>query len=160
MKQITKLLTSINHPIRFCLFVAAFAVTLVSCGGGTPPTVESNNQAVLDYINTRHTSVEPTFIAGDVSTSGMRQNYEAAVQSFLNDSLTTARAHNEILPIDSASVASLLRTYKTQDFAYAMSYYYKALVLSGMPAATAYPTAQYLASAVNQAYDLAIASLP
>ena len=157
-----KLLTSINHTIRKCILAAVSAVMLVSCGGGTPPTVESNNQSLLNYINTRHTSVEPTFIAAEnISTSQRPQiNYEAAVQSFLDDSLTSARAHNEILPIDSASVASLLRTYKTQDFAYAISYYYNALVRAGMPAATAYPTAQYLASFVNQKYDAAIASLP
>ena len=87
-------------------------------------------------------------------------NFEAAVQSFLNDSLTSARAHNAVLPIDSASVASLLRTYKTQDTEYAVAYYYRALGLQGMPLATAYPTAQYLASFVNQKYDAAIASLP
>lgn len=142
--------------LAFCL------VTLLNaCGGGTPLTVEANNQAVLDYINARHTSVEPTFIAGDVSTSGMRQNYEAVVQSFLDDSITNARAHNAVLPIDSASVASLLRTYKAQDTNYAVAYYYKALVVvAAMPAATAYPTAQYWASFVNQNYDAAIASLP
>ena len=130
---------------------AVSAVMLVSCGGGTPLTVESNNQAVLDYINTRHTSVEPTFIAAEkVSTSFQPQiNYEAAVQSFLDDSITNARTHNAVLAIDSASVASLLLTYKTQDADYAIGYYYKALLLQGMPAATAYPTAQYLASRVN-----------
>ena len=34
MQLFAKLLTSINHPIRFCLFVAACAVMLASCGGG------------------------------------------------------------------------------------------------------------------------------
>ena len=160
MKQITKLLSFIYYPIRNCILVAASAVMLVSCGGGTPLTVESNNQAVLDYINSRHTSVEPTFIAAEKISYSPQINYEAAVQSFLNDSITSAREHNAVLPIDSASVASLLRTYKTQDTAYALSYYYKALVLQGMPAATAYPTAQYLASRVNLVYDSAIASLP
>jgi hypothetical protein len=162
MQQLTKLLSFITYPIRFCLFVAALAVTLVSCGGGTPLTIESNNQAVLDYINTRHTSVEPTFIAAEkVSTSFQPQiNYEAAVQSFLDDSITNARTHNAVLAIDSASVASLLLTYKTQDADYAIGYYYKALLLQGMPPATAYPTAQYLASRVNLVYDSAIASLP
>ena len=143
--------------LAFCL------VTLLNaCGGGTPLTVESNNQSLLNYINARHTSVEPTFIEAEkVSTPLPPQiNYEAAVQSFLNDSLTSARAHNAVLPIDSASVASLLRTYKTQDFDYAVAYYYRALGLQGMPLATAYPTAQYLASLVNQKYDAAIASLP
>jgi hypothetical protein len=162
MQQLTKLLSFINHPIRNCLFALAAALMLVSCGGGTPLTVESNNQAVLDYINTRHTSVEPTFIAAEkVSTSFQPQiNYEAAVQSFLDDSITNARTHNAVLPIDSASVASLLRTYKTQDADYAIGYYYKALLLQGMPAATAYPTAQFLAVAVNDAYNRAIRSLP
>jgi hypothetical protein len=155
-----KLLTSINHTIRKCILAAVSAVALVSCGGGTAPTVESNNQSLLNYINTRHTSVEPTFIATQNISNSPQINYEAAVQSFLDDSITNARTHNAVLPIDSASVASLLRTYKTQDFAYAISYYYNALVRAGMPAATAYPTAQYLASFVNQKYDAAIASLP
>ena len=143
--------------LTFCL------VTLLNaCGGGTPLTVESNNQSLLNYINALHTSVEPAFIAAEkVSTTLQPQiNYEAAIQSFLNDSLTSARAHNAVLPIDSASVASLLQTYKTQDTDYAIGYYYKALLLQGMPAATAYPTAQYLASRVNLVYDRAIASLP
>jgi hypothetical protein len=160
MKQITKLLSFILCPILKCVLAAAFSLMLVSCGGGNTPTVESNNQALLDYINTRHTSVEPTFIAAEKISNSPQINYEAVIKSFLNDSLTTARTHNAILPIDSASVEALLRTYKLQDFNYAIAYYYKALVLAGMPAATAYPTAQFLASAVNQAYDLAIASLP
>lgn len=133
---------------------------LASCGGGTPLTVESNNQSLLNYINARHTSVEPTFIEAEKISKLLHINYEAAVQSFLNDSLTSARAHNAVLPIDSASIASLLRTYKTQDTAYAADYYYKAFLLQGMPAFTSYPTAQYLASFVNQKYDSAIASLP
>ena len=141
--------------LAFCL------VTLLNaCGGGTPLTVESNNQSLLNYINALHTSVEPTFIEAEKTGSLLHINYEAAVQSFLNDSITSARAHNAVLPIDSASVASLLRTYKTQDFDYAVAYYYRALGLQGMPLATAYPTAQYLASLVNQKYDAAIASLP
>ena len=106
--------------------------------------------------------MEPAFIAAEkVSTSPQPQiNYEAAIQSFLNDSITSAREHNAVLPIDSASVASLLRTYKTQDTDYAVAYYYKGFLLQGLPAALAYPRAQYLASLVNQKYDAAIASLP
>jgi hypothetical protein len=141
--------------LAFCL------VTLLNaCGGGTPLTVEANNQAVLDYINARHTSVEPTFIEAEKTGSLLHINYEAAVQSFLDDSITSAREHNAVLPIDSASVASLLRTYKTQDTAYAADYYYNALVLQGMPRLTANTTAQYLASRLNLVYDAAIASLP
>ena len=34
MQQLTKLLSSINHPIRNCLFALASALMLVSCGGG------------------------------------------------------------------------------------------------------------------------------
>ena len=162
MQQIWKLLSFIYYPIRSCVLALVSAVMLVSCGGGTPLTVESNNQSLLNYINALHTSVEPTFIAAEkVSTPLPPQiNYEAAIQSFLNDSITSARAHNAVLPIDSASVASLLRTYKTQDTDYAVAYYYRALGLQGMPLPTAYATAQYLASRVNLVYDSAIASLP
>ena len=162
MKQITKLLSFIDYPIRNCVLAMVSALMMASCGGGTPLTVEANNQAVLDYINARHTSVEPTFIAAENLNTTVRPNvnYEPVVQSFLDDSITNARAHNAVLPIDSASVASLLRTYKEQDNTYAVAYYYRALVLQGMPAATAYPTAQYLASFVNQKYDAAIRSLP
>jgi len=35
MQLFTKLLSSINHPIRNCLIAIAFAVALVSCGGGS-----------------------------------------------------------------------------------------------------------------------------
>ena len=66
--------------LAFCL------VTLLNaCGGGTPLTIESNNQSLLNYINALHTSVEPAFIAAEkVSTSPQPQiNYEAAIQSFL-----------------------------------------------------------------------------
>lgn len=35
MQLFTKLLTSINHPIRNCLFALASALMLVSCGGGS-----------------------------------------------------------------------------------------------------------------------------
>ena len=35
MQLFTKLLSSINHPIRSCLFALASAVILVSCGGGS-----------------------------------------------------------------------------------------------------------------------------
>ena len=35
MQQITKLLCFIGHPIRNCILAAAFAVMLVSCGGGS-----------------------------------------------------------------------------------------------------------------------------
>jgi hypothetical protein len=38
MQLFTKLLTSINHPIRNCLFALASALMLVSCGGGSTPT--------------------------------------------------------------------------------------------------------------------------
>ena len=39
MQQLTNLLSFITYPIRFRLFVAAFAVALVSCGGeGSTPT--------------------------------------------------------------------------------------------------------------------------
>ena len=38
MQQLTKLLSSINHPIRSCLFALAAALMLVSCGGGSTPT--------------------------------------------------------------------------------------------------------------------------
>jgi hypothetical protein len=150
-----------NKLFKICL-TFCLVTLLNACGGGTPLTVESNNQSLLNYINALHTSVEPTFIAAENTSTRVppQLNFEAAVQSFLNDSLTSARAHNAVLPIDSASVASLLRTYKTQDTDYAVAYYYRALGLQGMPLATAYPTAQYLASFVNQKYDAAIASLP
>ena len=39
MQQITKLLTSINHPIRRCVLAAVSALMLVSCGGGSSSTV-------------------------------------------------------------------------------------------------------------------------
>jgi hypothetical protein len=35
MQQITKLLSFIYYPIRNCFLAAAFAVMLVSCGGGS-----------------------------------------------------------------------------------------------------------------------------
>jgi sugar lactone lactonase YvrE len=38
MQLLTKLLTSINHPIRNCLFALTSAVVLVSCGGGGSST--------------------------------------------------------------------------------------------------------------------------
>jgi hypothetical protein len=38
MQLFTKLLSSISHPIRNCLIAIAFAVALVSCGGGSTPT--------------------------------------------------------------------------------------------------------------------------
>jgi hypothetical protein len=38
MQQLMKLLSSINHPIRSCLFALASALMLVSCGGGDSST--------------------------------------------------------------------------------------------------------------------------
>ena len=38
MQLFTKLLSSINHPIRRCVLAVASAVLLVSCGGGGTPT--------------------------------------------------------------------------------------------------------------------------
>lgn len=48
MQLFTKLLSSINHPIRSCLFALASAVMLVSCGGGggVPPWIGTKQLGV------------------------------------------------------------------------------------------------------------------
>ena len=48
MQLFTKLLSSINHPIRSCLFALAAAVMLVSCGGGggVPPWIGTKQLGV------------------------------------------------------------------------------------------------------------------
>jgi hypothetical protein len=140
-------------------------------GGGSSTPVQTNTQAVLNYINTRHASVQPSFLSTAQPTAqkhaalGSLQggnhlaesinNYMSAVQSFLNDSVTNARSLNALLPVDSASVATLLRTYKTQDANYVTTYYSNWAF--GTVSAGVINDAK---ARVNNAYDAAIANLP
>lgn len=140
-------------------------------GGGSSTPVQTNTQAVLNYINTRHASVQPSFLSTAQPTAqkhaalGSLQggnhlaesinNYMSAVQSFLNDSVTNARSLNALLPVDSASVAALLRTYKTQDANYVTTYYSN--WCCGTVSAGVINDAK---ARVNTAYDAAIANLP
>ncbi len=139
-------------------------------GGGTAPA-QTNTQAVLNYINTRHTSVQPSFLSTAEPTAQKHaalgslrggnhlaesiNNYMSAVQSFLNDSVTNARSLNALLPVDSTSVATLLRTYKTQDANY-VSTYYGAWAFGTVSAGVTNDAK----ARVNAAYDAAIANLP
>ena len=140
-------------------------------GGGSSTPVQTNTQAVLNYINTRHASVQPSFLSTAQSTAQKHaalgslrggnhlaesiDNYMSAVQSFLNDSVTNARSLNALLPVDSASVATLLRTYKTQDANYVTTYYSNWAF--GTVSAGVINDAK---ARVNSAYDAAIANLP
>ena len=139
-------------------------------GGSTAP--QTNTQAVLNYINTRHASVQSSFLSTAVPTAQKHaalgsvnggnhlaesiNNYMSAVQSFLNDSVTNARSLNALLPVDSASVATLLRTYKIQDANYVSTYY------GVWPYGRSLNTAGIndIKARVNTAYDAAIANLP
>ena len=140
-------------------------------GGGSSTPVQTNTQAVLNYTNTRHASVQPSFLSTAEPTAqkyaalgSLRggnhlaesiNNYMSAVQSFLNDSVTNARSLNALLPVDSASVATLLQTYKTQDANYVATYY------GGWAFGTVSAGVINDAKArVNSAYDAAIANLP
>jgi len=48
MQLFTKLLSSINHPIRRCVLALAAALMLVSCGGGggVPPWIGTKQLGV------------------------------------------------------------------------------------------------------------------
>jgi len=70
MQLFTKLLSSINHPIRRCLFALASAVMLVSCGGGggVPPWIGTKQLGVAG-LDTRGNSVT-TDASGNVYVTG------------------------------------------------------------------------------------------
>lgn len=141
-------------------------------GGSTAP--QTNTQAVLNYINTRHATVQSSFLTAEntlsasLSSQGLYRsgahysqsadNYVATVQSFLNDSVTNARSLNALLPVDSASVATLLRTYKTQDANYVTTYY--SGVNWGLSGTSLNSVINDFKTRVNSAYDAAIANLP
>jgi hypothetical protein len=142
-----------------------------SGGGGTSAAAPSNTQAALNYATTRYATVQTSFLSAAESTAAKHaalgslrggnhlaesmDNYLAAVQSFLNDSITTARTLNAVFPVDSASVASLLRTFETQDANFIISYY------GSWPFGTVSLVAINAArDRVNSAYSAAIANLP
>lgn len=143
-------------------------------GGGSSTPTQTNTQAVLNYINTRHATVQSTFLTAEnalsatLSAQGQyssgahysrsADNYLATIQSFLNDSVTNARSLNALLPVDSASVAALLRTYKTQDANYVTTYY--SGVNWGLSGSSLTSVINDIKVRVNTAYDSAIANLP
>ena len=99
----------------------------------------SNTPAVLNYITLRHNSVAGGFLATEdtisatLSSQGKylsgahysqsRDNYLGKIQSFLNDSETSYKTFNILLPVDKTSIVSQLNTYKTADKNYASTYY-------------------------------------
>ncbi|WP_295549383.1 hypothetical protein [Limnohabitans sp. Rim8] len=136
--------------------------------GGVMINEPTTTQAVNNYINMRHENVQPSFLITADTTENKHfgslcggnhlaesiDNYMTAVQSFLNDSVTNARSLNAIFPVDSASVATLLRTYKTQDANFVSTYY----------GAWKYGTVSVgfindAKTRVNSAYDAAITNL-
>ena len=143
-------------------------------GGGTTPA-QTNTAIVLNYIDVRRSSVQSAFMDGEkvidrsLAASGgymsgahysrSADNYVATIQSFLNDSITYSRSMNALLPVDSASVAALLRTYKTQDANYVTTYYSSVnWGLAGSPSLTS--VINDIKVRVNTVYDAAISNLP
>jgi hypothetical protein len=142
--------------------------------GGSSTPVLTNTQAVLNYIDTRHASVRPSFLTAEealsssLSASGglmsgahysrSADNYIATIQSFLNDSVTNARSLNTILPVDSTIVATRLRTYKAQDADYVTTYY--SGVNWGLSGSGLTSVINDFKTRVNNTYDTAIANLP
>jgi hypothetical protein len=134
----------------------------------------SNTPAVLNYITLRHNSVVGGFLATEDTISATlaaqggyqsgahysqsRDNYLAKIQSYLNDSETSYKSFNILLPVDRISVVNLLNTYKTEDKNYAATYY--AGVNWNMPVNSLPAFISDVQLRIDAAYSLTIASLP
>jgi hypothetical protein len=134
----------------------------------------SNTPAVLNYITLRHNSVVGGFletekaISATLSAQGSyqssthysqsRDNYLAKIQSYLNDSETSYKTFNILLPVDRVSVVNLLNTYKTEDKNYAATYY--SSVNWSMPVNSLPAFISDVQLRIDAAYGLTIASLP
>ncbi len=143
-------------------------------GAGSSTPTQTNTAAVSNYITTRHTSLQPSFITAENTLSATlsaqgsfrsgahysrsADNYVAAVQSFLSDSVANAKSMSALLPVDSSSIASLLRTYESKDTNYVSTYY--GGVNWGLSGSGLSSVINDIKARVNTAYDVAIASLP
>ena len=126
---------------------------------------------IVNYIDTRHSSVQTAFLATAEPTAQKHaalgslrggnhvaesiNNYLSTVQSFLNDCIANASALNVTLPVDSEKIAALLRTYQAQDVNYVATYYGNWAF--GTLSASVISDAK---ARVDSAYDAAIANLP
>lgn len=134
----------------------------------------SNTPAVLNYITLRHNSVVGGFLATEdtisatLSSQGKylsgahysqsRDNYLGKIQSFLNDSETSYKSFNILLPVDKTSIVSQLNTYKTEDKNYASTYY--SSVNWGLSGNSLPAFIDDVHLRIEAAYGLTIASLP
>ena len=134
----------------------------------------SNTPAVLNYITLRHNSVVSGFLVTEDSLSSTlaaqgkylsgahysqsRDNYLGKIQSFLNDSETSYKTFNLLLPVDRTSVVSQLNTYKTADKNYASTYY--SGVNWGLSANSLPAFIDGVHLQIDAVYGLTIASLP
>jgi hypothetical protein len=143
--------------------------------GSNTATSSTNTQAVLSYVNTRHRTMQANFLNSEsalsqsLSAQGKFRSgehyiksgdsYVSSLESYLADSVTQARSLNALLPVDSATISTLLNTYKAQDLEYVSSYYSSANW--GLENSQSLMTViNDIRTRVSAKYDAAINSLP
>lgn len=138
---------------------------------GTTSNQQTNTPAALNYINSRHSSVQSSFrsaaepLAAKHSALGSLNGgnhlaesmelYASKVQDFLNDSVATANSLHEARPVNLSTIAAALNDYRKIDIDYAQSYY-SAWPFGGLRSTS---TLDNLQSRLNNSYDSAILSL-